>query len=146
MRWAHLSALLSFTVALYPLGSGANVAHISERGAELPGGLLGPPVMSSKEGINAELASGLSSSRDPATAPRSGKSDPSLGSGILGEPGNPPGTSIAGRFERLDADHDGYISRSEARKDPTLNSQFSKADKNHDGKLSDAEYRDLDPP
>lgn len=43
-------------------------------------------------------------------------------------------------FNNLDKNHDGYISRSEARADKDLAKKFKEADTNHDGKLSRAEY------
>ncbi len=42
-----------------------------------------------------------------------------------------PGTLM----QRLDANKDGYIEKSEAAKDPALSKVFDKADANHDGKL-----------
>lgn len=164
MRRAYLFALLSLAVVLpYTMdASGADLTYPSERNTEYPGGRLGPPGVSSKkasknEDINVESpaeqndsvgapARGASSSSDEPLPAKPRTDDSSLGSGILGEPGNPPGTSTAGRFERLDTNHDGYISRGEARKDPALNSKFSSADKDQDGRLSDAEYRNIDQP
>jgi hypothetical protein len=52
----------------------------------------------------------------------------------IGKDQNDPG------FRALDKDRDGYISRSEAKRNPTLSQNFKQADKNHDGKLSRAEY------
>jgi Ca2+-binding EF-hand superfamily protein len=52
----------------------------------------------------------------------------------IGKDENDPG------FKALDKDRDGYISRSEAKRNPTLSKNFKQADKNHDGKLSRAEY------
>ena len=52
----------------------------------------------------------------------------------IGKDKNDPG------FRALDKDKDGYISRAEAKGNPTLAKKFKEADKNGDGKLSRAEY------
>ncbi len=43
-------------------------------------------------------------------------------------------------FEKVDADHDGYISRDEAAKRALFLQAFSEADDNHDGKLDRDEF------
>lgn len=43
-------------------------------------------------------------------------------------------------FNALDTNHDGYLSRAEAKANPELFKQFKAADKNGDGKLSRTEY------
>jgi Ca2+-binding EF-hand superfamily protein len=43
-------------------------------------------------------------------------------------------------FNVLDKNHDGYLSRSEAAKSPTVSKRFKDADRNNDGKLSRVEY------
>ena len=43
-------------------------------------------------------------------------------------------------FNKLDKNNDGYLSRSEASKNPYLVKHFKEADKNGDGKLSRTEY------
>jgi Ca2+-binding EF-hand superfamily protein len=43
-------------------------------------------------------------------------------------------------FNKLDANNDGYITRSEAAKNSYLAKRFKEADKNGDGKLSRTEY------
>jgi Ca2+-binding EF-hand superfamily protein len=52
----------------------------------------------------------------------------------IGRDKNDPG------FNNLDKNKDGYISKSEAKANPTLYKKFKEADKNGDGKLSRAEY------
>ena len=46
-----------------------------------------------------------------------------------------------GRFERLDLDHDGFISRQEAQADPHLARHFDAIDTDHDGRLSHQEMK-----
>ena len=43
-------------------------------------------------------------------------------------------------FNKLDKNNDGYLSRSEAAKNPYLSKRFTEADKDGDGKLSRTEY------
>lgn len=43
-------------------------------------------------------------------------------------------------FNALDKNNDGYLSRSEAAKNPTLAKKFKQIDKNGDGKISRMEY------
>jgi hypothetical protein len=43
-------------------------------------------------------------------------------------------------FNKLDKNHDGYLSRSEAAANPTLAKRFKEADRDGDGKLSRTEY------
>jgi hyperosmotically inducible protein len=43
-------------------------------------------------------------------------------------------------FQKLDTDHDGYVSRAEAKKLKDFSGAFDDADENHDGKLSPAEF------
>ena len=52
----------------------------------------------------------------------------------IGRDKNDPG------FNNLDKNKDGYISKSEAKGNPTLYKNFKQADKNGDGKLSRTEY------
>lgn len=42
-------------------------------------------------------------------------------------------------FQKLDANHDGFVSREEAKGDKSLYSHFDQADLNHDGKLDEDE-------
>lgn len=52
----------------------------------------------------------------------------------IGTDKNDPG------FNKLDKNHDGYLSRTEAAAAPTVAKRFKQADRNNDGKLSRAEY------
>lgn len=45
-------------------------------------------------------------------------------------------------FKALDTNHDGKLSKSEARKEELFAKHFTAADKNHDGALEQAEYAD----
>jgi len=56
------------------------------------------------------------------------------GTAYADRPANDPG------FNKLDANHGGYLSRTEAAKNPELRKNFKQADKNGDGKLSRTEY------
>ena len=52
-------------------------------------------------------------------------------------------TTQRGRFEALDKNHDGYVSRDEAKDASELNTRFSELDVNNDGMLSRDEYNAL---
>jgi hypothetical protein len=49
------------------------------------------------------------------------------------------GATAAGGFSALDQNHDGYVSRDEAR-DATWSNRFSELDKDNDGRLSQSEF------
>jgi Ca2+-binding EF-hand superfamily protein len=51
------------------------------------------------------------------------------------------GQSADQRFDQLDTNHDGFLSRDEANDAPELETRFSELDANNDGKLSRSEYR-----
>lgn len=48
-----------------------------------------------------------------------------------------------GFMERLDVDHDGHLSQSEAKSAPRLSDHFAAADRDHDGVLSRQEVADF---
>src|SRR5437588_93542 len=48
--------------------------------------------------------------------------------------------TVLKNFDRADKNHDGYITRAEARGNPHLAKNFKAADRNNDGKLNRAEY------
>jgi len=56
------------------------------------------------------------------------------GAALADRPKDDPG------FNKLDSNNDGYLSRAEAAKNPTLAKNFKQVDKNGDGKLSRTEY------
>jgi hypothetical protein len=60
--------------------------------------------------------------------------------GIDRQTGMAGATSSRGRFEALDKNHDGYVSRDEAKDAAELNTRFTELDANNDGKLSHDEY------
>lgn len=51
-----------------------------------------------------------------------------------------PGDAPKPEFTRLDANHDGYLSRAEAAKLRDFDKAFAEADDNHDGRLDAAEF------
>jgi hypothetical protein len=53
---------------------------------------------------------------------------------------NPAAPQSGGAFDRLDANHDGYVSRDEARNANELNARFSEFDRDNNGMLSRQEY------
>ena len=57
-----------------------------------------------------------------------------VGYAFADKPANDPG------FNALDKNNDGYLSRTEAAKNPELRKHFKQADTNGDGKLSRTEY------
>ena len=61
----------------------------------------------------------------------------------MGRDRSASGRSTSGNFDRLDKNHDGYISRDEAKDASELNTRFSELDRNNDGKLSRDEYNAL---
>lgn len=58
--------------------------------------------------------------------------------GIAGEPGS------AARFESLDRNGDGFVSRDEGKDAEELNTRFTELDRNNDNKLSREEYGALE--
>ena len=61
----------------------------------------------------------------------------------MGRDRSSSGRSASSSFDRLDKNHDGYISRDEAANASELNTRFSELDRNNDGKLSRDEYNAL---
>lgn len=74
----------------------------------------------------------------------------STGCGMLGEwgsrgEGQAGGAAATGAvsFEKVDANKDGRISRTEAQGNPNLADRFAKLDKDNDGSLSRSEFKDF---
>ena len=60
-------------------------------------------------------------------------------------PADPPAPSIqkagpAPLFTELDVNHDGYVTKEEAKRSADTTARFNALDANHDGKISAAEY------
>jgi Ca2+-binding EF-hand superfamily protein len=53
-----------------------------------------------------------------------------------------PRHSPSRRFQRLDTNADGYITREEARKSDSLSNHFDEVDIDHDGRISVGEMRE----
>ncbi len=103
-----------------------------------------------------------SSSSDSSSYPSSPSSDPSMGSSNTGDTGsmgdaskkdttgrgagasgavsNPQATKLENQFNRLDTNHQGYLTPSEAAKDSDLSQNFNQADADKDGKVTLSEY------
>ena len=80
------------------------------------------------------LAVGSANAADTAKAKTDHKASAGATSDKIGTDKNDPG------FNKLDKNHDGYLSRTEAAGNPTLAKKFKDADRNNDGKLSRSEY------
>jgi hypothetical protein len=74
-----------------------------------------------------------------AQAGGTGSASGSAASGGAGDAGNRMEPHPRG-FDRLDTNHDGYVSRDEASHANDLNTRFSEMDRDNDGKLSRQEY------
>jgi hypothetical protein len=69
-------------------------------------------------------------------APAAGSSMGQTGSGAPGTGAGLPPTDM----QQLDANNDGYVSREEAEKDPSMSTRFSELDKDSDGRISKSEW------
>jgi hypothetical protein len=114
-----LRTLMAIAVAgafALPVAALASAANDSIVGAQGGGGDTG--ASSRQEGVN-----------PPGPA--------SPGKGAMGA------TAKHGRFDALDKNHDGFVSRDEAKDAAELDTRFSELDANNDGKLSRDEYNAL---
>ena len=59
---------------------------------------------------------------------------------LVAQAGGGAGATANNRFNALDKNHDGFISRDEAKDAAELNTRFTELDANNDGKLSREEY------
>jgi Ca2+-binding EF-hand superfamily protein len=50
---------------------------------------------------------------------------------------------LEARFDRIDANHDGFISRHEAWADARLEERFSLEERDHNGRIDRAEFRSV---
>lgn len=71
-----------------------------------------------------------------ATGSRAPASASDWKSGVAGLPQEGKADSTAALFQKLDIDRDGYISESEARGSPSVETNFAEMDEDKDGKLS----------
>lgn len=95
------------------------------------------------QGMPSTPSTGPSSSSSPSsTSPSSGSA--AGGSGYLSSPEKSSSatnaTNAGDKFGTLDKDHDGMVSKAEARKDKDLKGQFDQLDGNKDGKLDQGEF------
>ena len=100
-------------------------------------------------GADAATSGGQAGANPPGTAspgsPRDATTSTDRDTGAAGRANPSTGASSTRMgFERLDKNHDGFISRDEAKDAAELNTRFSELDKNNDGKLSREEYNALD--
>ena len=56
-----------------------------------------------------------------------------------------PKTDAGTRFEQLDQDNDGYLTRDELDDQPSINAELPRLDGNGDGKLDDSEFSAFEP-
>lgn len=106
---------------------------------------FGAPLVAASAGGDRIVVAGADgpdmANRQPGTASShpgamsSEKSERSSTSSATGSSGD--------RFDELDRNHDGYVSRDEAKDAAELHTRFTELDKNNDGKLSREEYNAL---
>ena len=82
--------------------------------------------------------------RQPGTMTQPGTMESDKNAGASQRSARSSTGSTAERFDRLDRNGDGFISRDEAKDAPELQTRFSELDTNNDGKLSREEYGALD--
>ena len=90
-------------------------------------------------GANPPGTASPGTSRDTTTS-----TDRDTGAASRTNPSSGASSMHGGNFDRLDRNHDGFVSRDEAKDANELNTRFSELDRNNDGKLSREEYMSLD--
>ena len=110
-------------------------------GAVLAQGMPSTPRSTPSSSSSSSSSTSTSSPSSPAapSAPASGSS------GYLTQPDKASAaaastTNAGDKFGMLDKDHDGMVSKAEARKDKDLKGQFDTLDGNKDGKLDQSEF------
>jgi len=117
---AALASATNDNIVVAQGGGGDTGASNRQEGVNPPG--------QASPGTPRSAASGID--RDTGAASRTNPT----GKGAMGA------TAKHGRFEALDKNHDGFISRDEAKDAAELNTRFTELDANNDGKLSREEY------
>lgn len=141
LLFALPAALASFTA--YGMGPGGG-GPMGSTGVGSGPGARGPSGPGGGAGPGGSYQSGPGPSGGRENGPGQGAS---RGPGPAGSSGaGAAGTNAGGRFtfNDLDRNRDGYISRSEARGDPTLFQNFSRYDRQHTGDLTRSEFRQFE--
>ena len=107
-------------------------------GAVYAQGMPSTPSSTPSNSSNSSMSPSAPSSPAAPSAPASGTS------GYLTQPDKASkataATNAGDKFGALDKDHDGMVSKAEARKDKDLKGQFDALDGNKDGKLDQSEF------
>lgn len=98
---------------------GAGAPGGASQGSGAPGGAAG----------GAAAQSGTPAAGSSSSTGQTGSGQPGTGAGL-------PPTDM----QQLDANNDGYVSREEAAKNPSMGTRFSELDKDSDGRISKSEW------
>jgi len=120
---AALASATNDSIVVAQGGGGDTGASSRQEGVNPPG--------QASPGTPRSAASGID--RDTGAASRTNPT----GKGAMGA------TAKHGRFDALDKNHDGFVSRDEAKDASELDTRFTELDANNDGKLSRDEYNAL---
>ncbi|HZP12779.1 MAG TPA: hypothetical protein VFB36_10190 [Nevskiaceae bacterium] len=109
------------------------------------GGVLAQGIPSTPSSTPSSSSSSSSSTSTSSPSSPAAPAAPSNGSsGYLTQPDKASAaasaTNAGDKFGTLDKDHDGMVSKAEARKDKDLKGQFDTLDGNKDGKLDQSEF------